>query len=808
MTSSTIHLIGNAHIDPVWLWTWTEGLAEVFATFRSALERMREYPDFTFTASSAAFYDWVAKIDPPMFAEIRQRVAEGRWHLAGGWWLEPDCNIPHGESFVRQGLYGQHFFLQHFGRTAQVGYNVDSFGHNASLPQILVKSGLSNYVFMRPQEHEKELPGRAFWWQSADGSRVLTCRLVNTYATWFTELDGHVLDCANEIVPPLEDMLCFYGVGNHGGGPTIQNIGNLHRLQNDPSLPRLTFSSLDAFFENVRQHGESLPTVAEELQHHARGCYAAHSGIKRGVRKAEHALLTAEKMSSLAAVLNGLTYPAQALETAWKQLLFNQFHDTLGGTSIPSACRQAEQQLAEVISTADRQTAFAAQSLALAVDIPPEAQTRPYIVFNPHPWPLTCAMEIEVGHLEEGSRLRDAAGRAVPIQLVQAEAEAAWRTRFCFLAELPALGYQVYRLSENGSPEPAPPPGVIHASPACIENEFIRLEIDPHSGCIASLLDKRRGVEVFAGAAAEALVMADLSDTWSHDVRGYADRAGAFGNAEVRLLESGPLRASLRAVSSYENSRLTQVFTLVAGLPQVFVHAEVDWYEQHRLLKLTFPGRLSQPGARFETAYGSVERPVNGEEECGQGWVDLSGVGGGFCLLNDGKYSFDAQGSTLCMTVLRSPVYSHHNPYQLQADIPYVYMDQGRQEFAYALLPHAEDWREIHLARRAAEFNQPPFALQAACHAGRLPLSASFAAAEPENILVSVLKQSQAGDGLILRAYETSAQPTLATIRVAALQIEIQAQFKPGEIKTFHLPRAAGGRSVETDLLERPLEAA
>ena len=249
MKNETLYMIGNAHIDPVWLWQWQEGFQETLATFRSALDRMDETPDFRFTASSAALYSWVQPIDPEMFAEIQARVAEGRWEVAGGWWIEPDCNIPGGESFVRQALYGQRFFKEAFGVTARVGYAVDSFGHHAVLPQILKKSGLDFYVFMRPGPHEKGLPGRLFWWEAEDGSRVLTFRIPFTYTSWGHDLEHHVRRCAAEMKPPVDSFMCFYGVGNHGGGPTQENIESIQRLAGDPDLPELTFGTTGAFFD-------------------------------------------------------------------------------------------------------------------------------------------------------------------------------------------------------------------------------------------------------------------------------------------------------------------------------------------------------------------------------------------------------------------------------------------------------------------------------------------------------------------------------------------------------------------------------
>lgn len=218
-----IHLVGNAHIDPVWLWRWQEGFAEIKATFQSALDRLEEFPDFVFTSACAAYYKWVEENDPVMFEEIRKRVNEGRWFIAGGWWVQPDCNIPSGESFVRHGLYSQRYFYEKFGIMSKVGYNVDSFGHNGMLPQVLKKSGMDYYVFSRPGPHEKEIPKNLFWWEGEDGSRVLAFRIPYNYGNWWSDKDNPlrgktlaVLELARE---QGTDMMNFYGVGNHGGGP-------------------------------------------------------------------------------------------------------------------------------------------------------------------------------------------------------------------------------------------------------------------------------------------------------------------------------------------------------------------------------------------------------------------------------------------------------------------------------------------------------------------------------------------------------------------------------------------------------------
>src|SRR5207253_1929970 len=273
-----LHMIGNAHIDPVWLWQWPEGYQEVRATFQSALDRMEEYPEFVFTCDSICFLQWVEETDPPLFEQIRARVTDGRWQVIGGWWIEPDCNIPGGESYVRQALYGQRWLRDRFGITATTGANLDSFGHNATLPQLLRSSGLDSYVFLRPGPHELALPGPIFWWESPDGSRVLAYRIPHEYCSPGADLGHHVDRALAQLPAEPEELMVFYGVGNHGGGPTRANLDSIRRLNETGALPRLEPSSPRAFFDSVAGNGD-IPVHAGELQHHGVGCYSAHSGI-------------------------------------------------------------------------------------------------------------------------------------------------------------------------------------------------------------------------------------------------------------------------------------------------------------------------------------------------------------------------------------------------------------------------------------------------------------------------------------------------------------------------------------------------
>lgn len=801
-----LFMIGNAHIDPVWLWQWQEGFHETLATFRSALDRMKEYPDFVFIASSAALYEWVEQSDPEMFAEIRQRVAEGRWKVVGGWWIEPDCNIPSGESFVRQGLYGQRFFKDKLGVTATVGYNVDSFGHNGMLPQILKKSGMPYYIFMRPSPHEKGLPGRLFWWEADDGSRVLAFRIALAYGSWGDDLFHHIANIAAELKDPLNELLCFYGVGNHGGGPTRENIESIHNLNKDSDLPELIFSSPDVFFASVDQPEDRFPVVHEDLQHHASGCYAAHSGVKKWNRAAENKLLAAEKFSVIASHVAGSPYSWE-FGRAWKNVLFNQFHDVMAGTSLEEAYDDARDAFGEAQAIGDRALNSAIQGLTWKINIEPEPGLIPIVVFNPHAWAIHANVELELGWpRNQGAEeiLVDDQDQAVPCQFIQSHSTAGGR-RLSFIANLPSSGYRVYRIITRPDPHIFEP---VQGSDHVLENAHFRLELDPQTGYIQSLRDKRKGVEVFSDKAAVPVVIDDPSDTWSHNVFIFNNQVGQFSARKVERIEQGPVKSVIRVTSEYNQSELIQEFAMFNERDEIEVSVTVDWHEHQKMLKLRFPVNVHQIHATYEIPYGHIERMANGEEEPGQAWIDLSGVAYetndryGLSLLNDAKYSYDVNLNDLGLTVLRSPIYAHHMPAVPDPEKRYIYQDQGVQKFHYTLLPHAGAWDDAGTVRKAAELNQRPVALVTTLHHGPLPHSASFLSVNQDNIIISVLKKAEDNDDIILRAYETAGAATTATFDLTWINRSLNATFGPCEIKTFRIPAVAEQPIVETNMLE------
>ncbi len=846
----TLHMIGHAHIDPVWLWQWPEGCQEALATFRSALDRMREDDEFTFMASTAALYDWVRLVDPEMFAELRERVAEGRWEVVGGWWVEPDCNIPTGESFVRQALVGQRWFHQHLGVTATIGFNPDSFGHNAMLPQILSRSGLEAYSFMRPSDHELGLPGRTFWWESDDGSRILSFRIPFEYLTWGREFDAHVKRCAAELRPPHRHMMCYYGVGNHGGGPTRANIARIGDLQSDglegPDAPTVVMSTPSQFFAAVRDQGLDLPVVHGELQSHARGCYAAHTRVKAWNRRAEHRLLDAERLVAVAARTVDVHVEAD-FQRAWRNVLFNQFHDILPGTSIASAYVDTRDELGEATAIANRAASHALQAMSHRVAIELIDDTMPIVVFNPHSWDVTAPVEMEVGRLPEHPVVQMDDGQVLPVQLVQSEATVSGgRQRIVFRPTVPPVGHVLARIvagtpsaistadsaadlapgssAETGNESDEVDDAVAGATLSLgadhdwagtdvsdeliLDNGRVRARFTARDG-FAGLYDAAHDLELLASPARVEMI-ADTTDTWSHGLHRFDGDTSVLDVRGVRLVEDGPVRRCVRVEYGHGNSRLDLDVRVYAGSSVVEVAGLVDWHDPHHVLKLRLPLDLRMPRANFEIPFGRIERATDGTEVPGQRWVDMSGVDRGTNLVrgltvsNDGKHSFDADAEVLGITLVRSPIHAHHDPKVPGADTRYHHQGMGRHAFRLWLSPHAGTWADAGAARLAMETNQPLTGVVESVHDGTLPARGSFLSIDHDNVLVSALKPAEDGHGLVIRCYEASGRAVSTTIRLHGLQRRIAADFGPHEITTFLVPDDPDQPVAEVNLLEWP----
>lgn len=818
----TVHMVGNAHIDPVWRWRWQEGYAEVIATCRAAIDRMEDTPDFTFSRGAAATYAWIEEADPHLFAQIRRYVREGRWNVVNGWWEQPDCNIPSTEAFIRHCLYGKRYFREKLGVDVVTGWNVDSFGHAGGLPQILRKAGFTHYVFFRPTPpEERELPGPVFWWEGADGSRILAIRPpAGHYCTWGGELADQIREAATRVPPEWGHSICMYGVGNHGGGPTKANIASIHALAADPQEPNAVLSSTERFVAAIAAHRDSLPVVRGDLQHHAPGCYSAHSGIKRLNRRCEEALAQAEFFAGLAALHCGRPAPTSDMERAWRNVLFNQFHDILAGTSLPEAYEDAAAFAGESLAIAQRIENAAVQALAATADT--SGPGRPLLLFNPLPRPRREVVEVQWNGSEPGI-LVDAGGHPVAFQTLQPTMFGGG-SRIAFVADLPAGGYHCYRWVPADALRSGPAPQATDGSTPCqcpvavtagegapyLENQFWRLEFDRATGALVRWHDKALGADIVHGAACVPVVIDDPGDTWAHGVLRFENEVGRFGDARFRVVESGPVRATLRIEQSWGHSTIRQEFSLPAEGRRVDIRLQADWHEHHRMLKYSVPVALAGSQLTAEIPGGTIARASEGDEDPCYRWVALTGtvqtgnlgaVPYTAALLNDSKYGYSCQGNDLRLTILRSPIACFHDPAQVEPGREYQYLDQGEQEVRLALVGHPGTWQEADLAAEADALHHPPVHVFQYPHAGRSP-RAELLSVAPAHVSVLALKGAEDGPGFVLRLFETAGRRAQAQVRVGAWHFAVD--LGAHEIKTLRLHPQA--RQVhEVSLLEEPV---
>ncbi len=798
------HMIGHAHIDPVWLWSWSEGVALVLSTFQSALDRMNETPDFCFTASSAQFYHWVAENDPKMLEKIRKRVDEGRWNIVGGWWVEPDVNIPSGEAMVRQGLYGQLTFQHLLGHRAKVATNPDSFGHASTLPQILKSQGMENYIFMRPGRHEKEIPADLFWWEGVDGTRVLTYRIQFSYNET-RDVRDRIERIFNEYQEqPMKTFMAYYGAGDHGGGATKENIHSINELKTEEGAPKVVYSTTDSYFYEMRvDKSLKLPVVKDDLQHHAVGCYTAESAIKKGNRHAEAALVTAEKINALGSAVWGVNYPKKELTTAWQRVLFLQFHDSSAGTSLVEHTQDAKEGYGFAMDVAHQATTMAIQKLEW--QIPSEDPESDYIVvFNPHAWEFDGNIEYDYNWRSDNksSRVEDENGNPLAHQWTIGSSQTGNRKKLIINAKIPPLGYRQIRLRKAETPQIKK---VATATANVLENEFIRVQFS--SNGTLGIIDKETGEELFIGGTTgcRPLVIKDITDTWSHSVQSFTEEIGAFENAKIKVLEEGPLRSIIRVVSSYNSSTLTIDWVLYSGSGNLEAKVTLDWHEHHKMLKFAFPVNVVSPLATYETPYGNIERKTNGDEDPGQRWIDLSGKQKGnlygLTVINDAKYGYSVVDNDMRISIVRSPVFAHHRPLVLDETKEYVWMDQGIQTFRMLLVPHKNSWRESNIVKLADEFIAPLIPIYQGIHGGTMPKSGSLISTDSENVVISALKLSEEGEDLIIRCVETLGLSTESSVNLHFINSKWKGNFKPYEIKTLGVDKN-NGSVKELNLLE------
>lgn len=765
--------VGNTHFDPVWLWTWDEAMASIRATFRSALDRMKEYPDFVYSFATPPVFEWIRKTDPRLFEEIRARVAEGRWELAEGWWNQPDCFSASGESYVRQGLYGQRYLLSTFGKTASCVFNTDSFGHPATFPQILRKSGIRYYCLCRPEEKHYHLEHPLFRWVGEDGSTVTAFRIGSAAGDGWQKNVSAAMD---SVVYPDENILIVYGVTDHGGAPTKEAIETI-RSRDDAVL-----SSLAGFFE---AQGEVVNTVKGEFVTGDFGVYCNGNEIKKRNRAAEYALLDAER----ALVLAG--GDSRDLTSSWQDVLFNQFHDILGGSSIREAYTDARNLHGRALQNANEALHFSLQKITSRIRMPGKNPDNAWnlVLWNLNAAPYDGYVEAEVQWAHEFDwydgeiALEDEAGNRVETQIIgERSVIPRFRSRFVFPAALPSVGYAAWKVVRTDRPIEPPAPH----DPATIQTDNYLFRIDRADGSISSVTDLRTGEEVLRRAF-RPTCYEDLGDTWCFNIDGYGKTLGKFAVRSIGTVESGRWIERVKVTLAYADSLLDLYYTFYRKEDYFDLSYRVNWNEAHTVFKFDFD--CGGGTIRCATPYGEVTRAEN-RRDCPVGeWIRTDRN----LIVSDGIFAYRLDRGVLGLTVLRSCVYGDFRLGDLPArDLPV--MEQGITEGRIRLfLDPARCCPQIEANR----FNNPPLVIDESNHGGDLPSRESFCSLAAESAILSVIKTAEDGDGIVFRVVEYAGRKQTAALTFEGKTYDIP--LGAHEIKTVKL---SGGALSEVDLLE------
>ncbi len=669
----TIHLVFNAHLDPIWLWPWHAGLDAALATCRSACDRLDAHPDLTFARGEAWVYEQIERVDPALFERICGFVKAGRWAIVGGWYIQPDCNLPSDFAMRKQIALGKAYFEKRFGQFPEVAYNVDSFGHAAGLPALMREAGQSYYVMMRPGEGEMTLPARVFRWRGvAGGPEVTTFRIARAYLSNTPEgIRPNIEACLTDLPEGIDHTMCMLGVGDHGGGPTEAQIAWLGEHWDDFPDCKLEFSTPARFFEAIKGQARNLPLVTGELQHHAVGCYTVYRPVKVGLRRGEHLCHQAE------VALQGDPKPepqaGESLRAAWKQVVFHQFHDTLGGTCVPSAYEQVNAQLGQARAAADEIIHYA---LRRRMNDLPDDRMQRIVLYNPSDHPYEGYTELEPWldrrRWQPGWRLLDEKGRKVPFQRIASEAVVDDMCRLLVRVRVEPGAMRVLRIDDTCDEAAAPEP-TLDGTFDSISNG----ELTVHLG------QRRMRLENWDLALPRLDVLQDLTDTWSHGVDRYPDvPLTTVGWSQPSLVECGPVMAGLVQTAFFGQSWAMAQWRVYKGERYVDLRLRVHWADQHKVLKLVLP-LDSVTGRRDGVLGAAIPRALDGAERPLRDWTMLWRQDDrSLAVVSPDVFAMDATPHRARFTLLRSPRMAHHDPCR-RSDPRDRYADQGEHEFRF-----------------------------------------------------------------------------------------------------------------------------
>jgi alpha-mannosidase len=794
LQQANVHLTGNSHIDAAWLWPRSETIDVVRRTFSTALQLMWEYPSYTYTQSAAAYNDWMADKYPEIDSEIKRRIKEGRWEVVGGMWVEPDLNMPDGESTARSILIGKRWYQQHYGVDVRVGWNPDSFGYTWQLPQIYRKSGIDYFVTQKMSWNDtNKLPLKLFWWEAPDGSKVLTY-FPHGYGNRVLDPERLSTDfvAAREQAPGLTEMMDLYGIGDHGGGPTRANLDEaLHWMEAGKIAPKTEFGTALSYFTSIEKSiapesktwnyrniaagyeapaappaGQvAIPTWKDELylEFH-RGVFTTQANHKRNMRQSSEWALNAEKYASLA-WLDGDRYPGDALTEAWKKITFNQFHDLAAGSGIAVIYRDAQKDYDQVRWSTNEISTKALKTLAARVNTE-TADGVPVFVFNPLAWSRSglVPVDVQLPRAAADVSVLDAHGVVLPSKTLSKDDTTHTFHLLVDAKDVPSMGYTVLRVVPGRRTSASR----LRVSGTTLENANLRVVVDPVSGCITSLYDKNANVETLAPGSCgnELQAFHDKPakyDAWNIDPGTLDQPPARLTKADsVKVIETGPMRAIVRVSRSWQSSKFVQQIALSADSDEVEIINDIDWHETHVLLKSAFTLAASAPFATYEIPYGTIQRPTTRNDSWEKArfevpalrWGDLGNAQHGMSLINESKYGYDCGGNVLRLSLLRSPT------------APDADADRGHHHFRYALYPHSGSWQQAMTVRHGYEFNYALTAMQAEAHTGPMPPEHSFVTVDSGNVVLTAMKKAEDSDALVFHMYEWAGKNGSVTVTV------------------------------------------
>lgn len=812
------HLICNAHIDPVWLWQRPEGAATAVSTFRIAADFCEEFDGFVFNHNEALLYEWVEEFEPALFARIQRLVREGKWHIMGGWYLQPDCNMPAGESFIRQIMAGRTYFEEKFGQRPTTAISFDAFGHSRGLVQIMAKSGYDSYLVTRPSHRDLTLPAEDVVWVGYDGSEVMVRRCEEGYNSHPGQAADKVISCLEERHPQDNPLVVLWGVGDHGGGPSradIEKLGDFFRQHPDIEI---LHSTPEQYFCEKKSVRADMPRFSAPLNPWAVGCYTSLIRIKQQHRALENDLYKTEKTLSSAAVQGLTAYDKAALLDAQRSLMFCEFHDILPGSCIRAAEEDSLVTLHHGRELAAR-LAMRAFFALTAGQKKAEEDELPILVYNPHPYPVTTVINCELQPSRQNwdgtfsyPDIYDEAGNKLPSQAeyTACSMNLDWRKNPCFLATLAPssmnrFNCRLRRMEARPAPTLQPQGGHY-----VFDNGRMHVEISTKTGLVDSY--RVNGRELLRPGACKPLVIRDNADPWGMTVNSFRNVEGAFTLLSpeeaaycsgflktetmpaVRVIEEGEVRTVIEAVMGYRRSTLIMRYLLPRHSAGFSVEIRTVWNEPLHVLKLSFPLAFERASCYGQTAFGRDELKTDGTEQVAQKWVAAANESDALTIANSGTYALDFADGELRCTLMRSPGYSVHPIGEREwrpDDRCHDHSDLGERCFAFEITGGEREERLDHIEREALLFNERPYALNLfpsgdAGESKPLPL---IELSGDDAVVMSAFKQVSAtacGD-YAFRLFEPTGRQRKVTVLLPCLGLREEVTMKPFEIRTFRV---------------------